>query len=355
MIKNNEQFETNDFDYNLPNELIAQIPIKNRENSRLLYIDKYSKFHDLSFSNIINLVSKNDLIVFNNTKVINARFFGKKNSGGKIEILIEKIISNNIGLAYIKSNKAVKLNSVINLDDNVQLFINKRIDDLFEIQFPYNIYEIIEKYGQLPLPPYIKKIPDEIDQIRYQTIFAQKLGSVAAPTAGLHFTKNIIDQLKYKGVQIAFLTLHIGSGTFKPVKTKNINDHVMHSEFFNIPYETILKIINTINTNGKIIAVGTTTLRALEASANQIKNFNLQKFSNIVDNTNIFIKPGYKFQIINTLITNFHLPKSTLIMLVSALAGKKNIDLAYAHAISMKYQFFSYGDAMFIESPLCLI
>lgn len=348
-----EKLQIKDFDYQLPHELIAQKPINNRENSKMLFLNESGKLQDKLFSDIESLISKNDLIIFNNTKVIKARLFGYKETGGKIEILIERVISKNIALSHIKSNKSIKMGIKIYLSNNITLTVHKKIDDLFETHFSNNVMKIIDQYGKLPLPPYIKKEPDEIDEMRYQTVYAKKLGSIAAPTAGLHFSKQIIKNIIEKGAKIEYLTLHVGSGTFKPVKTKNIDDHVMHSEYFDIPYSTIKNIINTKKANGKIIAVGTTTLRALESASDQIEkfNFNLTNINGIKDQTNIFIRPGYKFKIVDSLITNFHLPKSTLIMLVSALAGYEPIYKAYEHAISMKYRFFSYGDAMFIEAP----
>lgn len=333
------------FNYELPNNLIAQYPLKNRGSSKLLAANPSSKeIKDLSFKNFTSLVRPNDLIIFNNTKVIKARLYGQKETGGKIEILIEQILHEKKALAMIKSSKKINLDIKIILANNYIVQILERKKNLFLIQLNQGSFEkLMELNGHVPLPPYINR-PDEIDDIeRYQTIFAKNQGAIAAPTAGLHFSESDFALFDQNNINYAFITLHVGSGTFQPVKVTDINQHIMHSEKFEITDETKIKIKLAKKNGGRIIAIGTTVLRALESS------FIDNKLSTGYQETKIFIKPGYQFKLVDSLFTNFHLPKSTLIMLVSAFAGYEFTKKMYSHAIEKNYRFFSYGDAMFIE------
>lgn len=333
-----------DFDYILPKELIAKEPTQNREKSRLLIVNDH-KYHNFLFENVINFLDKDDLLVLNNTKVIKARLFGNKITGGKIEILIERILSNHSFTAHIKSNKTIPIGLKIIFPNNLIAFVTEKLDGLFKLQTndDIDLYKYLEQYGHIPLPPYINRSDNNIDIMRYQTIFAHHLGSVAAPTASLHFTPELIEKIKLKGIKIAYLTLHVGSGTFKPVTSANILNHKMHSEIYNVPQKTIDLIKETKKNNGKIIAGGTTTLRTLETIAK--KSSLKEEFGE----TDIFITPGFKFLLVDKLITNFHLPKSTLLMLVSAFAGIDVIKDAYKYAIKEQYRFFSYGDSMLLS------
>jgi S-adenosylmethionine:tRNA ribosyltransferase-isomerase len=336
-------YNTSDFNYDLPEELIAHQPALSRDNSRLL-VASDSKLLDLQFSNLIDFINENDLVVFNNSKVIKARLFGNKQTGGKIEILIERIISDEIFICHIRSNKTIPIGLIICLPDNLQIKIIEKLSGLFKVEIISNaisIYDYLETYGSIPLPHYMNRHATDIDSARYQTVYAKDLGSVAAPTAGLHFTEDLIQQIQQKKAKVAYVTLHVGSGTFKPVNVENISDHKMHSEVYNVSQETIDLIHETKKNGGKVVAVGTTSLRALETIAQQ-------KFKTTTGETDIFITPGYKFQVVDKLITNFHLPKSTLLMLVSAFAGFEQIKRIYQHAIAHKYHFFSYGDAILL-------
>jgi S-adenosylmethionine:tRNA ribosyltransferase-isomerase len=333
------------FNYELPDRLIAQYPPKNRGDSNLLVANPFSqKLKDLSFQSFTSLIKPNDLLVFNNTKVIKARLFGKKETGGKIEILIEQVIGDQKALAMIKSSKKINMNFNIIFTDNYKIQILERREHLFLIQLNQGSFDdLMESAGHVPLPPYIKRSDNINDISRYQTVFAENKGAVAAPTAGLHFSEADFKLFKQNNINYTFLTLHVGSGTFKPIQATDIEQHIMHSEQFEITNETKAKIELTKKNGGRIIAIGTTVLRALESAffENEIKTGH-QK-------TNIFIKPGYKFKLVDSLFTNFHLPKSTLLMLVSAFAGYEFTKKMYSHAIEKKYRFFSYGDAMFIE------
>jgi S-adenosylmethionine:tRNA ribosyltransferase-isomerase len=333
------------FNYELPNKLIAQYPPKIRGDSKLLVANPFSEsLKDLSFTNFIKLIRPNDLIIFNNTKVIKARLFGKKETGGKIEILIEQVIDDQKALAMIKSSKKINMDFKIILSDRYVVQILKRQENLFLIKLNQgSFHELMELNGHVPLPPYINR-PDEIDDIdRYQTVFAKNKGAIAAPTAGLHFSEADFKLFSQNNINYTFITLHVGSGTFQPVKVTNIDEHTMHSERFEITNETKNKIEIAKKKGGRIIAIGTTVLRALESSCikNEIKTGQQE--------TKIFIKPGYKFKLVDSLFTNFHLPKSTLLMLVSAFSGYEFTKKMYSHAIEKNYRFFSYGDAMFIE------
>lgn len=337
---------TQDFDFYLPEQLIAQHPSKTRTESRLLHLNgNNGQLKNDVFPNLLTHLSANDLLVLNNTKVIKARLFGQKESGGAVEVMIERVTAAQSALAYIKASRAPKIDSIIRIADNIQIKVTGREDNLFRIQLltEMDILNILEVHGHLPLPPYIKHQADEEDESRYQTVFAKHEGAVAAPTAGLHFSDEMLAKIKAKGVRIAFITLHVGAGTFQPVKVDTIHEHKMHSERYEISEETVQAIETTKANKGKVIAVGTTVLRTLESAAQQSP---LQAGRN---ETDIFIYPGFEFKVIDTLITNFHLPKSTLLMLVSAFGGTDNIKAAYAHAVEAKYRFFSYGDAMLIN------
>ena len=334
-----------DFDYELPERLIAQNPLQIRGGSKLLVANPKSlSISDTQFNKFIDYILPNDLIIFNNTKVLKARMLATKSTGGKIEILIERIIDDKNALALIRSSKKITEKNIIWLSEKNSISIVGRKNNLYKIQLNSgNFYDLLDEFGHVPLPPYINRKDDVNDEERYQTIFAKESGAVAAPTAGLHFSDKDFELLKNKKIKYTFLTLHVGSGTFQPVKVDDINLHVMHDERYFISQETKNLIVMTKKMGGRVIAIGTTVLRALESA--------------FVDNailvgeqeTNIFIKPGYTFKLVDALFTNFHLPKSTLIMLVSALAGYDFTKQIYSHAILNEYRFFSYGDAMFIE------
>ena len=333
------------FNYELPDKLIAQYPPKNRGDSKLLVANPCSQIiHDLSFQNFISLIRPHDLIIFNNTKVIKARLFGKKETGGQIEILIEQVLGDQKALAMIKSSKKINMDLKIILSNNYVVQILERRENLFLIQLNQgSFHELMELNGHVPLPPYINR-PDEIDDIkRYQTVFAKNKGAIAAPTAGLHFSEADFELFHRNNIDYTFITLHVGSGTFQPVKVKDIDQHIMHTEQFEITNETKIKIELAKKNGGRIIAIGTTVLRALESS------YTKEKIMTGHQETKIFIKPGYRFKLVDSLFTNFHLPKSTLLMLVSAFAGYEFTKKMYSHAIEKNYRFFSYGDAMFIE------
>jgi S-adenosylmethionine:tRNA ribosyltransferase-isomerase len=334
-----------DFDFNLPPELIAQYPCTPRSASRLLCLDKNTgEITHRIFNELPELLSANDLLIFNNTKVIPARLFGVKLTGGKVELLIERILDEHRILAHIKSNKTLKIGTELIFVNKYNAVIIQRHDDLFELRFNNNesVYSIIEKIGHIPLPPYINRADETFDQERYQTVFAERLGAVAAPTAGLHFDSELLNKIKEKGIGIGYVTLHVGSGTFQPIRVENIHEHKMHSEYFEVSPYLCEQITNTKQRGGRVIAVGTTSVRSLEAAAKSGKLLPFQ------GDTDIFIYPGYSFKCVDAMITNFHLPKSTLLLLICAFAGYENIMRAYKEAIAQAYRFFSYGDAMFI-------
>ncbi|MCE3268042.1 MAG: tRNA preQ1(34) S-adenosylmethionine ribosyltransferase-isomerase QueA [Burkholderiales bacterium] len=335
--------QLNDFDYDLPEGLIAKEPTAKRDSSRLL-IPCGKQLTEKQFSDIVDYINKDDLLVFNNSRVIKARLLGNKPSGGKIEILVERILDDLTIIAHVRSNKTIQVGLIVLLPDNVKVQVIETLNGLFKLKFEHslNIIQFLDKFGHIPLPPYINRADNNLDAERYQTVYAKSNGSVAAPTAGLHFSTELLDKVKQKGIQTAFITLHVGSGTFKPVSVNNIEQHKMHSEYYNVEEKTIELIKQVRNNGGKIIAVGTTTLRTLETIANN--DLRLRK-----GETDIFITPGYKFKLVDKLITNFHLPKSTLLMLVSAFAGMDNIKNAYRYAIENEYRFFSYGDAMLLS------
>lgn len=335
-----------DFHFDLPPELIAQYPLESRTASRLLCLDgKNGAIADRTFNDLPDLLQKGDLLVFNNTRVIPARLFGHKASGGKVEVLIERLLEGNQILAHVRASKSPKPGTVIEIHDDFHLTVMARHQDLFRLVCHSHtpLRQLLEQYGHIPLPPYISREYNDTDISRYQTVYAQKEGAVAAPTAGLHFDEAMIDKLHSKGINSAFITLHVGSGTFQPMRVDNIQDHEMHSEYVEVSEDVCAQIRQTRKEGGRVIAVGTTSLRGLEAAA---QDGDIHPYQG---ETNIFIYPGVTIRMVDLLITNFHLPESTLLMLVCAFAGKQHIFSAYSHAIEQGYRFFSYGDAMFIE------
>ena len=335
-----------EFDFDLPHHLIAQAPLQKRDSSRLLVLNKNTKlFSDKKFVDFVDLLNTNDLLIFNDTRVIKARLFGKKITGGKVEIMIERILNNHHALAHLKTSKKIFDGTIFEVNEDVSVKVVRKENDLFYIEFDSNLssYDILEKYGHIPLPPYIERSADKSDENRYQTIYAKESGAVAAPTAGLHFTNEIFKALNDKKIKYTFLTLHVGAGTFQPVRENDLDRHQMHSESFNVPDKTIQMIDDAKSKNGRIIAIGTTVLRALESK------FSEETIQSGFKETSIFIKPGYTFKIVDALLTNFHLPKSTLFILVSAFSGSDTMKKLYQHAIKNEYRFFSYGDATFIE------
>lgn len=334
------------FDYELPEELIAQFPAQQRDASRLLHLTRKGELHDRQFKDLRSLLRPGDLLVFNNTRVIKARLLGHKLSGGKVEVLIERVTGLRTALAHVKASKSPKPGSVLRLADAVEVMVDGRQDSLFALTFPASVLDTLQQYGATPLPPYITHAPSQDDDERYQTVYADQPGAVAAPTAGLHFDQTMLGRLAEEGVQAAFVTLHVGAGTFQPVRVQNLSEHVMHKEYFHVPGEVIRKIHATRQAGGRVIAVGTTSVRALESAAAMAPG----PGEDCQGDTQLFITPGYSFAWVDALITNFHLPQSTLLMLVSALASRQAIQRAYAHAVKQRYRFFSYGDAMFIES-----
>ena len=346
---------TEDFDFYLPDSLIAQHPTSDRTASRMLHVNGIDgSLHDEVFSDLANFLNAGDLVVFNDTRVIKARLFGHKLTGGNVEVLIERVIDQHTAYAHVRASRAPKIGSQLTLSDAFNVEVTARHDDLFELRFlsDISVLDLLEQHGALPLPPYITHAATQEDEERYQTVFSKHLGAVAAPTAGLHFNEAMLTQLKQKGIDIAYVTLHVGAGTFQPVRVDNINEHIMHSELYNISQETIAMINQTKNSGGKVTAIGTTALRALESAARLSATNMTGDLQAGSGETDIFITPGYRFKVVDRLFTNFHLPKSTLLMLVSAFAGMDNIKKAYAHAISAQYRFFSYGDAMLIEQQL---
>ena len=338
-------YSLSDFDFTLPPELIAQMPLPARTSSRLLQVTQ-SDLIDHNFTDILALIKPGDLLIFNDTRVLKARFFGVKETGGKIEALVERVLDNRTVLAQLRASKSPPAGTLIRLADAFDVTVGAREGEFYMLTFPGDVIDLIETYGKLPLPPYIAHAADEQDAERYQTVYAREPGAVAAPTAGLHFDQLLLDQLKAMGVQFAFVTLHVGAGTFQPVRTENLADHAMHSEWYTISQQTVDLVEATRAAGHDVIAVGTTSLRALE-SASQSGTL----VAGSAD-TRLFITPGYVFKTVTRLITNFHLPKSTLLMLVSAFAGFERIRSAYAHAINARYRFFSYGDAMLLDTEL---
>lgn len=337
-----------DFDFDLPTELIAQYPAKQRASSRLLYLAGFkSQHYDTLFTDLPDYLRPGDVMVFNDTRVIKARLFGQKDSGGKIEVMVERVLDDRHVLAVIRASHAPKPNSRLLLAECIPVTVLARHEGFYTLRFEHEqtALELLECHGRMPLPPYIAREDSATDETRYQTVYAKNAGAVAAPTAGLHFDEAMLDRLRAMGIIIVYVTLHVGAGTFQPVRVDNIANHIMHSELFEIPEETAHAIKHARSTNNRIMAVGTTSLRALEASALSHQG----QVTAGCGETNIFITPGYRFKVVDRLLTNFHLPRSTLLILVSAFGGLENIHAAYQHAIAKKYRFFSYGDAMLIE------
>ena len=334
-----------DFTYQLPDSLIAQKPLAERDASRLLCMDKNSgQLTDRQFTDFIDLINDNDLLVFNDTKVIPARLYGKKQSGGKIEILIERLLDDHHALAHVKASKAPKAGALIDLDQGYSCTVQGRADDLFILEFAnMTVMELLDLIGHIPLPPYITRADDASDLTRYQTVFAKAAGAVAAPTAGLHFNDALMAKIKALNIQTTFVTLHVGSGTFQPVRAENLVDHVMHKEYYAVPQATVDAVQLTRERGGRVIAIGTTAVRALESASTS------GQLTAGFGDTDLFITPGYAFKSVDALLTNFHLPESTLLMMISAFAGYDEIRNAYQHAIKESYRFFSYGDAMFLS------
>lgn len=329
-----------DFNFDLPIELIAKYPLEKRSSSKLLTYMRQSKaYKHERFDSILNYLEEGDLLVLNDTKVIPARLFGKKQTGGKVELLLERLLSTNTFLAHIKANRALKSNALIFLENNWIIKVLSRQDDLYICETNGAIELILEEIGNIPLPPYLGRAAEKLDDERYQTVFARYKGSVAAPTAGLHFDEKIINKLKQKNISIEFLTMHVGAGTFQPVRVDQITDHKMHQEHFNVSDKLIDKIKETKRQNKKVIAVGTTVLRTLESI------FRQEEIKGGSGSTDLFIYPGFEFRVCNALLTNFHLPESTLLMLVAAFIGYENMKELYKLAIENNYRFFSYGDA----------
>jgi len=335
-----------DFDYELPDTLIAQRPLPQRAASRMLVVDPDdNSFTDQNFSDLGNFLLPGDLLVLNDTRVVPARLYGRKSSGGKIEVLVERIIDDEHLLAHLRSSKSPKPGSRLILEESINCTMLGREDDLFILQQHSGIswLELLEEYGHMPLPPYIQRDDEMEDRQRYQTVYARHAGAVAAPTAGLHFEQSMLDQLAAKGVNIDYVTLHVGAGTFQPVRVDNIAEHVMHAERVQVSQRLCDAVERTHVSGNRVVAVGTTVVRSLEAAA---ASGSLKPFDG---DSRLFITPGYRFNIVDAMITNFHLPRSTLLMLVSAFAGQPLILDAYRHAVEQGYRFFSYGDAMYIS------
>lgn len=343
--------QLSDFSYNLPDELIARYPLAKRSASRLLHLNAQGQTKDCTIAQLPELLQAGDLLVLNDTRVIKARLHGKRASGGAVEVLVERITGTDTALAHVKASNSPKAGATLYLaDGQLEAQVEGRQNNLYALRFNQPVLQALEQFGALPIPPYFNRAADETDDERYQTVFhnPDKAASVAAPTASLHFDDELLAALAQKGIHKAFVTLHVGAGTFQPVRTDNIAEHIMHSEWGEVPQATVELVEKTKANGGKIIAVGTTATRALESAA-KANNGELKAWSG---ETDIFIYPGYHFKVIDRLLTNFHLPESTLLMLVSALAGRESVLQAYAHAIQEKYRFFSYGDAMLVDRKI---
>ena len=333
-----------EFDYALPEELIAQQPAAQRRASRLLRLHGSSgALEDLKFADVPGLIDFHDVLVLNDTRVIKARLAARKSTGGKLEVFVERMLGTHEAFALIRSNHPTSVGTTVEVGDAVTATVLGRERDLYHLRFSEPVEAVLEYHGTVPLPPYITHAPGPQDIERYQTVYAERPGAVAAPTAGLHFDMPMLDALAGRGVKIARITLHVGPGTFQPVRVDDIADHQMHSERYNVPQSTVEVIAAARRVGGRVLAVGTTALRALESASRS----GVLKAGG--GETDLFITPGYEFRTADRLLTNFHLPKSTLLMLVSAFGGTQNIRKAYAHAIAHRYRFFSYGDAMLIE------
>lgn len=346
-----------DFHFDLPDELIARYPTKERTASRLLYLNgNTGEYQDQQFTDLLQHIQSGDLLIFNNTRVIPARLYGKKASGGKLEVLVERVLDEHRCLAHIRASKAPKEGTEIILGEDklgegygLHAIMAARHDALFELHFQAeeSLFELLQQAGHMPLPPYIDRPDEDADQERYQTVYSKVLGAVAAPTAGLHFDNALLEQLHQKGINTAFVTLHVGAGTFQPVRVDKIEEHKMHAEYAEVSAEVVEQILTTKANGKRVICVGTTSVRSIESAALAAEKEG-KLIAPFYSDTAIFIHPGKNFRVVDALVTNFHLPESTLIMLVSAFAGYRNCMNAYAHAVEEKYRFFSYGDAMFI-------
>lgn len=343
--------QLSEFSFNLPDELIARYPLAQRSASRLLHLNSEGQYSDRHFTDILELFEPGDLLVLNDTKVMKARLKGRRATGGAVEILVERIFDQTIAHCHIKASNSPKAGAELFIGaDEVKVTVQGRHENLFVVEFSQPILQVLDQYGQLPIPPYFNREAEAIDSERYQTVFhdPEKIASVAAPTASLHFDEVLLNKLSEKGVQQAFVTLHVGAGTFLPVRSIDIENHIMHSEWCEVPENTV-ELIKQVQTRGnKVIAVGTTATRALESAA-QAHNGKIEAWTG---DTQIFIYPGYQFCVVDRLITNFHLPESTLLMLVSALSTRDYILAAYEHAVREHYRFFSYGDAMLIDKTV---
>ena len=335
-----------DFDYNLPEELIAQYPSKRRGESRLLLLDKADgAVSDLKFADFIDLLNTDDILVFNNTRVIPARLYGHKDTRGRVEILAERILNENLMSAQVRASKPVREGLQISLGENRYLTVTGREGDFFLLSSPgLPLVDLMAEAGHVPLPPYIHRPDEQLDVDRFQTVYAAKPGAVAAPTAGLHFTREIMEMIRARGCKTAFVTLHISAGTFQPVRVDDITQHKIHSEYFQIGPEACAAVNEVKESGGRVIAIGTTSVRVLESATGEDGRLGVHE-----GETGIFIYPGYCFKTVNAMVTNFHLPESTLLMLVCAFAGRENVLNTYQHAIAESYRFYSYGDAMFIR------
>jgi len=335
---------TDEFDFALPEHLIAQHPPEKRGASRLLHVQG-DTLEDRYFSDLLQLLRPDDVLVLNDTRVIKARLFGEKHSGGKIEVLVERVLNEHQVLAQVRASKSPRAGSYLRLAEELEVEVLGREGEFFRLRFESEtpVLELLERYGRLPLPPYITHAAGDEDEARYQTVFAREAGAVAAPTAGLHFDDAMLQALRDKRVHLAYVTLHVGAGTFQPVRVEYVSEHAMHSECYEIPQTTVDAIAQVRANGGRVVAVGTTSLRALESAAAN------SEFQSGTGETRIFITPGYRFRVVDVLLTNFHLPKSTLLMLISAFGGMEEMRAAYRHAVEKEYRFFSYGDAMLIE------
>jgi S-adenosylmethionine:tRNA ribosyltransferase-isomerase len=335
-----------DFHYHLPEDLIAQHPLPERPASRLLRLDGGSgEIEDLAFPDLLDLLDPADLLVLNNTRVIPARLFGvKSDTGGRVEVLVERVLDDGRALAKVRASKAPKPGTALTLEGDIPVRVEGRREDLFELVFDAEtpLLELLDRRGHIPLPPYIRRGDRQADRERYQTVYAERAGAVAAPTAGLHFDQELLRRIAERGVETAFVTLHVGAGTFQPVRSDRLEDHVMHAEYYEVNQAVCEQVRATHERGGRVVAVGTTVVRSLESAA---QSGELKPFCG---ETRLFITPGYRFRVVDAMVTNFHLPESTLLMLVSAFAGHAHTMAAYRHAVEQRYRFFSYGDAMFV-------
>ncbi len=336
-----------DFDYSLPKHLVAQEPLTIRRNARLLALNENKDVPShFKVADLFSFFKSDDLLVLNDTRVLNARLKTRKSTGGQIEILVERVLSEKVALVHMRSSRVPKIGSCVTLFGNVDINIATRCGELFQVEIvsPHTVEELLNKYGQLPLPPYIEREPNDNDASRYQTVYSRVPGAIAAPTAGLHIDKLLMDQLALAGVRISYVTLHVGAGTFRPVKSSDIREHKMHSERVVVPSTTVAAVNRTREKGGRVVAVGTTVMRALETAARA------SGYIEVYDGeTDLFITPGFAFKVVDALMTNFHLPRSTLLMLVCAFAGFERVMNAYRIAVENNYRFFSYGDAMWLE------